>query len=174
MMGWMTTGTGGGELMGRKRRRLAERRKAVGLSQERLAEVVGVDRSTVVRWERADTEPQPWHRPHLARALNVSVEELAALLADVGADVVSVTPDRVSGKSDTADEALLEFLVGDSPSLLGSQPSVPVIDSRTLDGSTAAARAEHLLAKFLELEAELGGDQLYVPLAGHVERLARV
>src|SRR2546430_4236856 len=80
MMGWMTTGTGGGELMGRKRRRLAERRKAVGLSQEGLAEVMGVDRSTVVRWERADTEPQPWHRPKLARALKVSVEELAALL----------------------------------------------------------------------------------------------
>src|SRR5215470_7607936 len=68
----------------RKRHRLAQRRKAVGLSQEALAEVVGVDRSTVVRWERADTEPQPWHRPHLARALKVSIEELAALLADVG------------------------------------------------------------------------------------------
>jgi transcriptional regulator with XRE-family HTH domain len=71
-------------IVARKRHRLAQRRKAVGLSQEGLAEVVGVDRSTVVRWERADTEPQPWHRPKLARALKVSVEELAALLADVG------------------------------------------------------------------------------------------
>jgi transcriptional regulator with XRE-family HTH domain len=68
----------------RKRHRLAQRRKAVGLSQEGLAEVMGVDRSTVVRWERADTEPQPWHRPKLARALEVSVEELAVLLADIG------------------------------------------------------------------------------------------
>jgi transcriptional regulator with XRE-family HTH domain len=68
----------------RKRLRLAQRRKAIGLSQEGLAEVLGVDRSTVVRWERADTEPQPWHRPKLARALKVSVEELASLLADVG------------------------------------------------------------------------------------------
>jgi transcriptional regulator with XRE-family HTH domain len=67
-----------------RRHRLAQRRKTVGLSQERLAEVVGVDRSTVVRWERAETEPQPWHRPHLAAALKLSVEELAALLADVG------------------------------------------------------------------------------------------
>lgn len=70
--------------MARKRHRLAQRRKSVGLSQEGLAEFLGVDRSTVVRWERADTEPQPWHRPKLARALKVSVEELAALLADVG------------------------------------------------------------------------------------------
>jgi transcriptional regulator with XRE-family HTH domain len=70
--------------MTRRRHRLAARRKTVGLSQEGLAEILGVDRSTVVRWERADTEPQPWHRPQLADALKVSVEELAALLADIG------------------------------------------------------------------------------------------
>jgi transcriptional regulator with XRE-family HTH domain len=67
-----------------RRHRLAQRRKAVGLSQERLAEIVGVDRSTIVRWERAETEPQPWHRPRLAAALKLSVEDLAALLADIG------------------------------------------------------------------------------------------
>lgn len=70
--------------MPRRRHRLAQRRRAVGLSQEQLAEAIGVDRSTVVRWERADTEPQPWHRPNLARTLKVSIEELAALLTDVG------------------------------------------------------------------------------------------
>ncbi|HEX8629974.1 MAG TPA: helix-turn-helix transcriptional regulator [Catenuloplanes sp.] len=70
--------------MSARRLRLAQRRKTVGFSQERLAEVVGVDRSTVVRWERAETDPQPWHRPRLAAALNVSVEELARLLADFG------------------------------------------------------------------------------------------
>ncbi|MFI5908770.1 helix-turn-helix transcriptional regulator [Dactylosporangium sp. NPDC051541] len=70
--------------MAGRRYRLIERRKAVGLSQERLAEIVGVDRSTVVRWERADTTPQPWHRPRLADALKVSIDELAELVADVG------------------------------------------------------------------------------------------
>ncbi len=70
--------------MAARRHRLAQRRKTVGFSQERLAEVVGVDRSTVVRWERAETDPQPWHRPRLAAALRLSVEELAALLADIG------------------------------------------------------------------------------------------
>jgi transcriptional regulator with XRE-family HTH domain/predicted negative regulator of RcsB-dependent stress response len=67
-----------------KRLRLSQRRKAVGLSQERLAEMLDVDRTTVVRWEAAKSEPMPWHRPKLARALKVSVEELAVLLADVG------------------------------------------------------------------------------------------
>jgi DNA-binding XRE family transcriptional regulator len=81
--------------MARRRHSLAARRKAVGLSQEGLAHLVGVDRSTVVRWERADTEPQPWHRPKLARALKVSVEELAVLLADV-----NVMPPTTSSVSD--------------------------------------------------------------------------
>jgi len=78
-----------GLILTRKRHRLAQRRKDVGLSQERLAEVMNVDRSTVARWERADTDPQPWHRPRLAEALRISVDELAALLmnADEGAQV---------------------------------------------------------------------------------------
>lgn len=66
-----------------KRVQLAERRKTVGLSQESLADLVGVDRSTVVRWERGERAPQPWHRPKLANALKVSVDELAVLLAPV-------------------------------------------------------------------------------------------
>ncbi|RQX06716.1 helix-turn-helix transcriptional regulator [Micromonospora inaquosa] len=68
----------------RRRHLLAQRRKTIGLSQERLAEALGVDRSTIVRWERAETDPQPWHRPRLAAALKLSIEALADLLADVG------------------------------------------------------------------------------------------
>jgi transcriptional regulator with XRE-family HTH domain len=64
-----------------KRQRFAARRKAVGFSQEQLAERLGVDRSTVVRWEAAETEPQPWIRPQLARALQLSLDQLEHLLA---------------------------------------------------------------------------------------------
>jgi tetratricopeptide (TPR) repeat protein/transcriptional regulator with XRE-family HTH domain len=65
---------------GAARRWLAERRKALGLTQEALANLMGVERSTVVRWERGETTPQPWMRPRLARALQVSADRLGELL----------------------------------------------------------------------------------------------
>ncbi len=64
-----------------KRRALAERRKTVGKSQEQLAALLGVERSTVVRWEAGETAPLPWCRPQLAEALAVSLDTLAVLLA---------------------------------------------------------------------------------------------
>ncbi|MGB6160995.1 MAG: helix-turn-helix transcriptional regulator [Pseudonocardiaceae bacterium] len=70
--------------MASKRQRLAGRRKAVGHSQEQLAERLGVERSTVARWESGETGPQPWLRPKLARALQVSIEQLDGLLAEAG------------------------------------------------------------------------------------------
>jgi transcriptional regulator with XRE-family HTH domain/cell division inhibitor SulA len=75
-----------------KRRRLVQRRKALGHSQEDLAALVGVDRSTVIRWERAETDPQPWLRRKLAAVLRVSADELTELL-----ESVSETPGRSDG-----------------------------------------------------------------------------
>src|SRR5437764_12570116 len=69
--------------MMRRRPRLIQRRKTVGYTQEKLAEELGVDRTTVVRWERAESEPQPWQRPRLAALLKVSAEELHDILLDV-------------------------------------------------------------------------------------------
>jgi tetratricopeptide (TPR) repeat protein/transcriptional regulator with XRE-family HTH domain len=62
------------------RERLAQRRKALGLTQERLAGLLHVERTTVVRWERGESEPLPWIRPKLARALRVSTDRLEELL----------------------------------------------------------------------------------------------
>jgi DNA-binding XRE family transcriptional regulator len=63
------------------RDRLAARRRAVGMTQEDLAALLEVDRSTVVRWERGTTRPVPWLWPRLARALKVPPGQLAELLA---------------------------------------------------------------------------------------------
>lgn len=78
-----------------KRVRLVQRRKAAGYSQEKFAEHLGVERSTVVRWERAETEPQPWARPKLAAALGITADELQAVLDDVTV-VVTEPSERMS------------------------------------------------------------------------------
>ena len=72
--------------MALKRLRMIQRRKALGFTQEALAEQVGCERTTVIRWERAETEPQPWVRPRLIEVLQLTAGELNEMLADV-ADV---------------------------------------------------------------------------------------
>ena len=68
-----------------RRDRLAARRKALGLTQEQLAELLQVGRTTVARWERGEAQPVPWLRPKLARALQVSADRIEDLLAAGGA-----------------------------------------------------------------------------------------
>lgn len=65
-------------------RNLAEHREAAGFTQESFAERLGVDRSTVGRWERGVQAPQPWQRPDIANALSLSLEELDSALQRIG------------------------------------------------------------------------------------------
>lgn len=60
---------------------LKERRIAVGYSQERLAEDLGVDRKTVSRWDTGASAPQPEQRRSLANLLQVDLDELDTLIA---------------------------------------------------------------------------------------------
>lgn len=61
---------------------LARQRKCY--SQESFAEEVGVAFTTVGRWERGESTPQPWKRPKIARALGISVDQLSALIESAG------------------------------------------------------------------------------------------
>lgn len=59
---------------------LADCRHAAGYTQETFADKLGVDRTTVGRWERGVQSPQPWQRPDLATALDISLDHLDDLL----------------------------------------------------------------------------------------------
>jgi len=63
-----------------RRDRLARRRESLGFSQERLAVTLGVDRTTVGRWERGETDPHPYIRGRLSGALQVTSAELDTLI----------------------------------------------------------------------------------------------
>lgn len=73
--------------MAARRDGLARRRAAMGFTQDTLAECLGLERSTVGRWERGTGTPQPWNQPDLAKALDLSRDALATLLG----------PDQLAG-----------------------------------------------------------------------------
>lgn len=81
-----------------QRKGLARARVAVGLSQEQLAQAIGVDRKTVYRWEAGLRDPQPRLRGSLARSLDIELADLDALLR--GHDAWSM-PKRSTVTTDT-------------------------------------------------------------------------
>jgi DNA-binding XRE family transcriptional regulator/tetratricopeptide (TPR) repeat protein len=66
-----------------KRRSFAQARRAAGYTQESLAEHLGVDRTTVARWESGEYTPQPWVRSRIAEAFVLSLRELSELMDGV-------------------------------------------------------------------------------------------
>lgn len=55
---------------------LREARKSIGISQEDLAELVGVTRQTVSKWESEECFPQTEKLVSISQALNVSIDYL--------------------------------------------------------------------------------------------------
>lgn len=55
------------------------KRLSVGLSQTEIARKVGVDPSTVSRWEAGETTPQPACFPKLAEIFGMTAEEVTHL-----------------------------------------------------------------------------------------------
>ena len=59
-------------------KKIMELRKKSGLSQEELAEKVGVARQTISKWELGETSPDLKQSKELSKILNVSLDELAS------------------------------------------------------------------------------------------------
>ncbi|WP_414169374.1 helix-turn-helix domain-containing protein [Streptoverticillium reticulum] len=92
------------------RRRLAMRRRALGYSQEELAEMLGVDRTSVGRWERGEADPQPHNRPKLASFLKVTLSELDALLSTKASWEIEQPVTRATRPKGTFDRAAADHL----------------------------------------------------------------
>lgn len=114
--------------MKRRRDRLANRRRALGLSQEALAERLGVERTTIARWELGETQPLAWFRPRLAGLLKVSVDDLDVMIQNVDEQAgtngydpsrlrVAICGSRVAG----AEEALIDATVAELARLVVAQ-----------------------------------------------------
>jgi transcriptional regulator with XRE-family HTH domain len=90
-----------------KRHARAERREILGHSQETFARALGVELTTVGRWERGETSPQPWLRPKLADALGISLEELDRMLAEGQPAKVVITTDAIDEPIDDPEHDLV-------------------------------------------------------------------
>ncbi|MGH3697489.1 MAG: helix-turn-helix domain-containing protein [Pseudonocardiaceae bacterium] len=143
--------------MSSNRRGLAAARKAAGLSQERLAERLDVERSTVQRWEAGQNSPQPWHRPRLATALGISHDELAGLLANrpssddqVRVEQALLSPPQwgdVGGEQATRDDLLSFPVVGD---ITDRRQALKLLGTSTLGVGVAQAEFGPLTQSAME------------------------
>ena len=57
---------------------IQETRMAAGMTQEQLAEAVGVSRQTVAKWESGDTSPDLEHAAVLADVLGTTLDDLVS------------------------------------------------------------------------------------------------
>jgi transcriptional regulator with XRE-family HTH domain len=58
-------------------------RKKEGISQERLAELLGVSRATVIRWESGKASPRPADLPAISEKTGIPARELRPDLAEM-------------------------------------------------------------------------------------------
>ncbi len=83
--------------------RLATRRKQAGLSQEALAEKLGVSRQAVSKWERSESSPDTDNLIALAKLYGVSLDELLYVDDAIADDVAFEAADRAATADATAE-----------------------------------------------------------------------
>jgi tetratricopeptide (TPR) repeat protein/transcriptional regulator with XRE-family HTH domain len=149
-----------------RRQRLVQRRKALGLTQEALAELLAVGRSTVVRWERGESEPLPSIRPRMARALKVSAELLEGLLtADDQRDDGAAPRQLPAAVADfTGRVAELHRLTEVMDAAGAGRPGTVVIS--TISGMAGVGKTALALYWAHQVAGRFPDGQLYVNLRG--------
>jgi tetratricopeptide (TPR) repeat protein/transcriptional regulator with XRE-family HTH domain len=148
-----------------RRERLAQRRKELGLTQEALADLLGVERSTVVRWERGETEPLPWIRPKLGKAMQVTADRLDELLSTgartAAGSALRQLPATATGFTGRAAE--LQALTRILDDAAGA-PGTVVISA--IGGTAGVGKTALALHWAHQVAGRFGDGQLYVNLRG--------
>ena len=106
--------------------RLFEMRKKNNLSQEELAERIGVSRQAVSKWERAESSPDTDNLIGLARLYNVSLDELLFTVEPVDGDGGNAKEDSKPEFDESIEESWEELRKRKFASVLAGVP-VPLI-----------------------------------------------
>ncbi|GGS59478.1 helix-turn-helix domain-containing protein [Actinokineospora fastidiosa] len=161
--------------MGNRRDAFATRREQMGYTQESFGAAVGVEFSTVGRWERGDLTPQPYRRHRIAKALDVSLDELGALLTPPRqtSTVAAVPPDPAEADDMNRRDLLRLF------SMTGALLGLPA-DEAALGDVDRLAGAAHTgmvdtigTAEFAQLNSHLWRVFVLSPTKAQVLPLAR-
>ncbi|NEA74785.1 helix-turn-helix domain-containing protein [Streptomyces sp. SID13588] len=153
--------------MATARHRLAKRRKELGYSQEKFAEQLGVDRTTVGRWERGEITPHPPSRPAMAILLEVTPSELDALLlpevpnsdspsttqAMPGVAKIHVTSEKYLDAGDLDEMIRREFLR--VLSIMGTLVAIPPVEPATKIGQIGDTADLGDAASYMDMNSHL-------------------
>lgn len=93
--------------------RLAEKRREKGITQDELAEFIGVSKASVSKWETGNSFPDITHLPILASYFNISIDELISYSPQLSAAEISKIYTRLSADfaSKPFDEVIAEIEV---------------------------------------------------------------
>lgn len=128
--------------------RLAARRKQAGLSQETLAERLGVSRQAVSKWERSESSPDTDNLIALAQLYGVSLDDLLYVDDEIKDDVTFEAADRAAARvepSPVAGAAASPYVSFETPS--SEQPPNSAAAEPTSPGSSAGFEGEKPKAK---------------------------
>lgn len=113
-----------------------------GLSQQRLSEILFVDRSTIVRWETGSRTPDVLLLSRIADALGVDVRLLLDAAAESGAEkpnVILVDDERI-------------ILSGSMPVLEAVMPEAAITGFTRPSDAIEFARSNRIALAFLDIE----------------------
>lgn len=159
-------------------RQLAKYRQAAGLNQHQLAPHTHYGRSTVANvevgrqnvprgfWERADAVL------NAGGTLTTQYDELVSLVRQQRREIAEAEAASRAARH-IEDDTVLSGLLGRTLAVLDQDRPAAAALQEELVNSTVTAGTDRLLHLFLQLDAEVGGDDLYEPMTRHVERLAR-
>jgi hypothetical protein len=158
-------------------RRLATYRRAAGLNQHQLAPHTHYGRSTVANVEvgRQHVPRGFWERADAAvgggGTLTAHYDELVLLLRRQQREIAEA---EAAGRTASHEEdgSVLGGLLGRTAVPDPHGPAATALRKEVVN-ATVTAGVDRLLQLFLQLDAEVGGDDLYEPMTRHVERLAR-
>ena len=129
--------------------RLVNLRKEMGLSQEQLAEKIGVSRQAVSKWERSEASPDTDNIILLARLYNISLDDLLRTEDDI--------PESNEAAEETADETVEE-------------PEASGFEQTEAESADDGNVFEETFNENFEKNFEKNGDRVHIGLDGiHVE-----